>query len=391
LANKLDKIEEGAIVCSLGFNFFDNQKDIVNIILATVSRNFFISILNDDLEIEIHYNGVYKLNKENIEEVFYSTKDENLFPKFSVVERFFDTYINGQKDIINTKEGDIEVIYKQSGDFKIALCRNGMWINDSMPSPLNKASFVEYKPYNILLLPKKNTTLTALIRRAEGNLHRDIKYNRFSDDRYGKEKRERLKGALLEIREYLYKKLKKVDTEEFSVEIPELSVPMIGDSTTKKPQKRISKKTQKINPIIVTPNEGEEIEIKHKNKKSKGKLKLNKPINISKFWALHNPKAKLAKVKFISDVEKNVALILRIDNGKDPTCEGFGVISGEKIKIKKVLKNSKKCDVINDEIIDLGKIKKNEEVKLEIIYDVDYKGDYTIDYEFISATKDSDE
>jgi len=392
LADKLDDVQEGAVICSLGFNFFDSQKDIVNMILSTVSRNFFISVLNNQLEIEIHYeNNIYQLNKKNIEEVFYSTKDEKLYPKFNIVERFFDTFVNGNKEIVKTQAGEIEIIFQESGEFKIALCRNGMWINDSMPSPLNKASFVEYKPYSVLLLPKKNTQLATLIRRAEGNLHRDIKYNRFSDDKNGREKREKLKNALNEIRQYLYKKLKRFSTDEFSVEIPQLSVPMIGDSVSKKPQKRVSKNTKKITPVILSQNEGEEIEVKHKNKKSKEKIRLNKTVNINKFWALHKAEKKMAKVKFVSDAEKNIALILRIDNGKDPTCEGFGIMNGEKIKIKKVLKNGAECEIINGEIIDLGKILKDEEVNLEIFYKTDYKGDFTIDYEFISATRQSNE
>jgi len=383
---------DGSVVCSLGFNFFDDKEKFIDIILATIVRNFFISILKEELVVEIYYlDKKYSLSKENLEDIFNNTSNISVFPGFNEVNKFFESYINGKKDIVNTSEGEVEICYKQSDALKIGLCRNGMWITSSMPSPLNKGSFTDFKPYNILILPHKNTEFARLIRRAEGNLHKDIKYNRFSDDKIGKNKRKRLNNALKEIREYLYGKLEKFESEEININIPKLHIPIVEKSSGNVSTKRFSNKTKKVKENIYTNAPAQKIEIKHKNKKSKNKLYLNKSIEFSKFWAKHNPKQKTAKLIFYSDIDKEIGLVLKVDTGKDITCDGFGVTNNEKIKINKAVKNNKKCEIIQGNIINLGKIKKDEKIELNIEYKFDFNDDYIINYEFRDIVREKDE
>jgi len=143
--------------------------------------------------------------------------------------------IHGKSETLKTKEGDVKIYYHTyDGDKKLALCRNGMWINDSIPTPLNKGQFVDNKPFSALILPQKNTSLSKLVRRAEGNLHNNLKLNRFSSDKSGKEKRKKLQDAFKEIRDFLISKVEKNNNESFDVEIPELSINMIGNTISKK-------------------------------------------------------------------------------------------------------------------------------------------------------------
>ena len=190
----LDEIEKsGAIVSILGFNFFGNDDEnqkVIDLISSSIVRNFYVAIYNNHLEIEITKdNQTIQINRETLNQILEDTKEQKSTPSYNIAKQFYDMLDNGQNKIITTYEGDVQIYYKLSeNSTKLAICRNGMWINDSIPSPLNRANFPQNKAFNALVLAQKGTKFSTLIRRAEGNLHNNIKLNRFSNDKAGKEK-----------------------------------------------------------------------------------------------------------------------------------------------------------------------------------------------------------
>lgn len=406
---QLNQINSGAVVSILGFNFFgksDNPTKIINLISSSIVRNFFVAIMENQLEIEIVLNKKnININRDNLNDIFFKTKDETSNPPFNTANRFYDVLINGNKETINTDAGNVKVYYKESeGDKKLALCRNGMWINDAIPSPLNRAQFVNNKPFSALILPQKNTNLSKLVRRAEGNLHKDLKLNRFSSDKSGDSKKKKLQDAFIEIRDYLIKQVGENDNDSFDVEIPELSINMIGNAKSKEKRKAkipITKEIKKKNKVFLADeNNGNEEETqaggKGEKNSSEKKRRIGNPFSVTRFSSRHNIKQKEAKVRFsIEKPSTNLLLSLRLDDGKDPTCDGYGKVDTnnmytQRLEIKKALCNGIECEILNGDTIDMGPKKENEQVDLLIDYETNIKGNYTIDYEFLNSASKKD-
>ncbi len=396
MLSQLNKIKKyGAIVSILGFNFFGDEENIdkvASLISSSIIRNFFIAIKEEHLEVEvIHKNQHTIINNENFEAIFYQTENEKTEPSFKTVKRFYELVAKGKSDLIKTSEGDVKLYHNLSdNNTKLALCRNGMWINDSIPSPMNLAQFIENKKFNALILPQKNSSISVLIRRAEGNLHRDIRLNRFSSDKDGQKKREKLQQALAEIRNHLLDVIEKNNNDSFDVDIPELSVHMVGKSSSNLPNERKSKKTKKMKKRVkAVDNSNEPLDDKianPKKDKSKTKRRVGNRFNVAKFTAIHNTQSKQAKVRFNIDKQSNNLLLsLRLDDGKDPTCDGYGTTTSERLTILSATNQNQQYDIIHNDTINIGEVAKGEAINLTIEYQSDIKGDYTIDYEFLNS------
>lgn len=250
--NQLNSIEtSGAVVGIIGFNFFNNEKDIekvTNLISSSIIRNFYVAIHENNLEVQIiTQDNTININKETLNDIFIKTQNEKSSPNYNTAKRFYDMLNYGKKQTIPTKEGEVKIYYQLSqSDTKLALCRNGMWIDESIPSPLNKGNFPSNKAFNALILAQKRTNFSTLIRRAEGNLHNNVRLNRFSNDKNGKDKREKLSTSLKEIKEILSNIIEKNDNDSFDYDIPDLSISMVGDAKSKQQNKRKSTQTKKI-------------------------------------------------------------------------------------------------------------------------------------------------
>ena len=395
--NQLNLIEEsGAVVGIVGFNFFNNEKDIekvTNLISSSIIRNFYVAIHENDLEVEIiTQDNTININNETLNDIFKKTQNEKSSPNYNTAKRFYDMLNYGKKQTITTKEGEVKIYYQLSNnDTKLALCRNGMWIDKSIPSPLNKGNFPSNKAFNALILAQKRTNFSTLIRRAEGNLHNNIRLNRFSNDKGGKDKREKLSISLKEIKEFLSNIIEKNDNDSFDYDIPDLSISMVGDTKSKQQNKRKSTQTKKIpkrKKIVIDSDIPPSEKGKGKKNKSNTKLRVGNQFEVGKFSSFHNTKKQEAKLRFATDKNaSNLLLCLRLEDGTDPTCDSVGITP--RLKIKKALNNDIECKIIHDDTIDIGKVDKNTLINLNIEYDTNIKGDYIIDYEFLnSASKD---
>ena len=396
--NQLNSIEtSGAVVGIIGFNFFNNEKDIekvTNLISSSIIRNFYVAIHENNLEVQIiTQDNTININNETLNDIFIKTQNEKSSPNYNTAKRFYDMLNYGKKQTIPTKEGEVKIYYQLSqSDTKLALCRNGMWIDESIPSPLNKGNFPSNKAFNALILAQKRTNFSTLIRRAEGNLHNNVRLNRFSNDKNGKDKREKLSTSLKEIKEFLSNIIEKNDNDSFDYDIPDLSISMVGDAKSKQQNKRKSTQTKKI-PKRKKAVPGSDIPPTEKGKgkkdKSNKKQRVGNQFEVGKFSSFHNAKKQEAKLRFATDKNaSNLLLCLKLEDGTDPTCDSVGITP--RLKIKKALNNNIKCKIIHNDTIDIGKVDKNTLINLTIDYDTNIKGDYIIDYEFLnSASKDN--
>ena len=396
--NQLNSIEtSGAVVGIIGFNFFNNEKDIekvTNLISSSIIRNFYVAIHENNLEVQIiTQDNTININKETLNDIFIKTQNEKSSPNYNTAKRFYDMLNYGKKQTIPTKEGEVKIYYQLSqSDTKLALCRNGMWIDESIPSPLNKGNFPSNKAFNALILAQKRTNFSTLIRRAEGNLHNNVRLNRFSNDKNGKDKREKLSTSLKEIKEILSNIIEKNDNDSFDYDIPDLSISMVGDAKSKQQNKRKSTQTKKIpkrKKVVLDSDIPPTEKGKGKKNKSDKKQRVGNQFEIGKFSSFHNAKKQEAKLRFATDKNaSNLLLCLRLEDGTDPTCDSIGITP--RLKIKKALNNNIGCKIIHDDTINIGKVDKNTLINLNIEYDTNIKGDYIIDYDFLnSASKDN--
>ncbi|QFR48400.1 hypothetical protein FJR48_01145 [Sulfurimonas lithotrophica] len=399
ISKELSHLEgSGAVVAMVGFNFFGKENPekeaILNLMSSSIIRNFFVAISEKHLKVDIVWDDdLVSINEDSLERIFHETKNEKSNPIYQTSERFYKLLYKGHQQLIATKEGDVKVYYLESDtNTKLALCRNGMWINDSIPTPLNVGSFSGNKPFSALILPQRDTELSALIKGAEGNLHMDLKLNRFPNDKSGKEKRKRLQSALEEVKSFLMSIIDKNDSDSFDVSIPELSIPMIGDAKAKRKNERKAPKVTKVKAkkIAVDGGSGKVEDGKGVKEKSQEKRRVGNPFDgVGKMGTRHNPKKQQAYVKFTMDKNAtNLLLSLRLDDGTDPTCDTYSM--SERLIIKDTYCNGKKCQVINNDTVDVGKVDRGEYLDLVIDYETNIKGNYSIDYEFLNSALKKD-
>lgn len=399
ISKELSQLKEsGAVVAMIGFNFFGKEdpekKSILDLMSSSVIRNFFVAIAEGHLKVDIVWDDNFiSIHQESWEKIFNDTRDQKSNPSFQVTERFYKLFYSGHEQVIETKEGDVKVLYHESEtSTKLALCRNGMWINDSIPSPLNVGSLSGNKSFSALVLPQRDTELSALVKGAEGNLHMDLRLNRFPIDKAGKEKKERLKRALGEIKTFLESIIDKNDNDSFDVSIPELSIPMIGDAKAKRKSERKAPKVTKVKTKkkAVDGGSGQASGGEGNKPKSKEKRRIGNPFDgVGKMGTRHNPREKEAFIKFAVDKKAtNLLLSLRLDDGTDPTCDFYSM--SERLTIKETFCNGQKCKIIDHDTIDIGKIDRGEELDLKINYETNIRGNYSIDYEFSNSALKKD-
>ena len=361
-------VDEGATIAVLGFNYFLNKDNWIDLVRASVVRNFFVSIEMDKLEVEVENK---KINKDNLDLVLQETSEINITPKYKEINKFY-LLLDKRKYLLNTSLGEVEIFLSDDLDTNLAICRNGMYITSKLPSPLRKADFVGYSPFCALILPI-SLELSNLIKRAEGSLHEDIKFSRFSDDKKGKEKKKKLRSAFKEINEFIKSKLEKVDNESIEVEIEELHTIMLKHKHDKKGKKKTNKISKKREtPVVGGEERIEKVEIVAKDKKSKKKLKIGKEILPIRFNSFDDVENKKLFISFESEYQ-NTFLKIRIDDGTDLTCDN--PTSGKELEI---------TNVKGAELIDGFILVEKQKADLEIDYKTKLKN-YVINYQFFKA------
>ena len=378
ISSKFEMIKDtGAVLAILGFNFFDEAKgkSLYEVISSTIASNFFIAIYNDLLRVKIIENGDEKsVNKFNLDSILKNNKRSE--PKNASI--FYNLLLTEKKQEIQTDLGIVDIYIKQpsQNETRLAICRNGMWISDSLRSPLNSAQFLENKNFLALIIPRSKTDFASLIREAEGNLHKEIALNRLPKD-----KKDRLHKALDTIKLYLQENVDKSDNVNFEVEIPELTIEMIGNIKTKSDTNINNKNTNiKEKKINLIPSYDKE---HNKGQESKAKNNKKQPFGdqvfMQDFISRHDTRSKTAYIKFTPQINKNLFLFLSIDDGTDATCDYKHL--GEKIIIKSAKDSQKNYKIIENGIYIDG-LKIADTVTIEILYELETNRRYTINYAF---------
>ena len=225
IKKKLDWIEseyeKGAAVIIPGFNQFREQEvDLWDVIKKASACSFFAAIADGHLEVVYRDgDGEERLHELNIEEVFGGDiASEKRAKKFLSGSRAADAYRTakeGKAHTINVGCGQVEVILRDitDGKSRIDLCRNGMWISDSLPR-LRTYKFNNRRPFHCLIkVTAKDGEIHRLIRKSEGPLHNHIEAQKW----LSREEQFRLDSAFNEISKFLSDNLEELQDQEFSI------------------------------------------------------------------------------------------------------------------------------------------------------------------------------
>jgi len=393
ISKELDEFKgSGSILAIFGFNFFGQDKDrFFDLISSSVARNFFVALHNEELVVEIaNKNKKILLNKGTLESILESTSEvksgREKLPSYKIAKKFYNILLNGNRQDVDTDAGKVIVCFENSEtDTQLAVCRNGMWISKNLPNPLSIGNFSEYRNFNALILPYKTTYLSRLMRKIEGSMHADLYLNRFKSST----NRTEFQKSLDAIKMFLHSKIEKNNDESFDVNIPELSIQMLGSSTSKVKTSRSSNKVSK-KPSAQRDVDGDGTEDKKKtSERGDSKLKTDKkkrsgsPFYVASASARHTNDG--AKIIFKADKNsENLLLILRIDDGTDPSCDSLGYVPP--IEIKSASSNNEKLLIDNNDTIVIGKVDVDELVNISIDYSLDSNlKNFGVIYDFYST------
>ena len=316
--------QHGALIAIAAFNGFVGEKKnkIPQAIVRETARNFFAAIAEGKLEVEIYESGklAATVNKAKLRAVldeYKSNKRGKLgFPSGARAWNFYETMMNGEKHVLSTSLGDIELRLQSGGDIKrIAICRNNMWITDSPPQ-LKDRDFADRVNFSALLLVNSGTAKNAhhLLKLAETPLHNKIDVGRINSS----EDKRKLRHILNEIHAQIKDRVEKRSEEFFSPpdimqveqsESVEGSAPRaLGKIKTMENEPRPprpespgrSQKTEKTK--TPRPRSGQSVRARVSSRK----------IRPGELMAVFEP----------SDSCDNVELRLSLDGGADITCAG---------------------------------------------------------------------
>jgi hypothetical protein len=391
ISNELNNLPgSGSVLAIFGFNFFGQKKDkFFDLISSSVVRNFFVSIHQEQLVVEVvDKDKKILLDKDTLGSVIENTSEvksgREKLPSYKIAKKFYNILLYGDRQEVDTGEGKVLVCFENSEiDTQLAVCRNGMWISKSLPNPLSVGNFSEYRNFNALILPHRGTNLSRLMRKIEGSMHADLYLNRF---KY-LSNRSAFQESFDVIKTFLQSKIEKNDDESFDVDIPQLSIQMLGNATSKS---KTSRSSSKVSKKPSTQRDVDGIEGKKENSKHKdNKLKTDKkkrsgnPFYVSSASARHTNKG--SKIVFKADKNsEKLLLILRVDDGTDPSCDSLGYVTP--LVIKSASSNSNKLVIDNDDTIVIGKVEENQLINISIDYSLDFNlNNFGIIYDFYSS------
>ena len=231
IKESLDDIEQhsdhGTVVIIPGFNNFKDDSPLSDLVFKAAACNFFQAIGERRLVVHCedcrpgNDNSPMHLNKSTLVKVLEENKEEKRSNAFLSGQKAFEGYEafrDGTELIYESSLGKMSVRIQErdSGNPRVDLCRNGMWITDDKHIPGFYYKFQDRKPFHALLLLDSQTggRLHELVRNAEGPLHDklDVK-QRLS----GSEARE-LRAELKDIRDWLRSKVPEMKSDSYSPE-----------------------------------------------------------------------------------------------------------------------------------------------------------------------------
>ena len=229
ITENLDEIEQqsghGTAVIITGFNNFRESLPLWDMVSKAAACNFFPPIDEGRLVVqaEDHRPGqsstIKTLDHSTLKAVLEENRNEQRSKAFLSGQKAFDAHGAlqfGTPHVFRTKLGEIRVQIRErsSGNPRVDLCRNGMWITDDKNIPGFYYRFQDRKPFHALLLldSQSGGRLHELVRNAEGPLHDKLD----AKQRLSKPEERELRDAFGEIREWLRSVVPELETDSYS-------------------------------------------------------------------------------------------------------------------------------------------------------------------------------
>ena len=226
IANNLDTIENefghGTAVIIPAFNNLMEKDNIWEMVSHSASANFFAAIANGELEVSVEIDrrktddNIWELKKQNLKQRLIVHSGKKAAAKFlngNLAYEAYQTYISQNPRKVQTKHGiaEVRIRYVSTGNTRVHLCRNGMWITDKIPIFARK--FADRIPFNavVSLSAKDGGNLHKLMRDAEGPLHNEVLLKRLD-----KSRRRQCTEALQEIVDWILHDTTKADSNAYS-------------------------------------------------------------------------------------------------------------------------------------------------------------------------------
>ena len=227
IKNKLDWIKSnfenktGAAIIIPGFNSFREANiSLWDTIKNAAACSFFTAIADDHLEILYHDdNSEHCLNNSNLDLIFSgdlsTQKRARSFLSGSKAADAYMTATKGNRYTVNVGCGQIELLIREtdSGPSRIDLCRNGMWVTNSLPR-LQGYNFTDRQPFHCLIkVTAQDGEIHKLIRKSEGPLHNHIEAQKWLKT----EEQNKLNNAFNTIKIFILEKIDKLSEDEYSI------------------------------------------------------------------------------------------------------------------------------------------------------------------------------
>lgn len=228
ITDRLDEIKRewghGCVIMIPAFNNFrDSKESLWKIVSKVVAYNFSSAICQEKLIIEVCESGnKKKLDRDFIPQIVEQNKDrtrssKGLRPSGQNAYSMYKTISTGKMHRLDTDFGTVQVNLcypSPTGQSRIDLCRNGMWITDDIRG-LKRADFTDRQSFHavIEICGKDDSELHKLLRKAEGPMHDELSFKLLSHS-----ERQRLKRALDSIAHFLKKQVPALESKEYTVD-----------------------------------------------------------------------------------------------------------------------------------------------------------------------------
>lgn len=229
ISDSLDGIEEcyghGTAVIIPGFNNFRESHSLWAMVSKAAACNFFQAIAERRLVVVVEdlrpgqSSAIKTLDHSTLQAVLEENRNEMRSKAFLSGQKAFnahDALQFGTPRVFRTKLGEIRVRIREhsSGNPRVDLCRNGMWITDDKNIPGFYYRFQDRKPFHAILLldSQSGERLHEFVRNAEGPLHDKLD----SKQRLAKSEARELSDAFGEIREWLRSVVPEIGSDSYS-------------------------------------------------------------------------------------------------------------------------------------------------------------------------------
>ena len=206
------------------FNHFREEKPLWDMVAKAAACNFFQAIEENQLKVQVEDQrpgsnlSPQVLDHKTLRDTLEAHREDKRSGAFLSGQKAFEAHEvlrSGESHTVQTEMGVIRVklLVLPSGNARVDLCRNGMWIADDKKIPGFYYKFRDRTPFHAVLLLDSNTgaDLHRLVRDAEGPLHDSLN----TKDLPRKDKKD-LTDALREIRGWLRSNTAEINDESFS-------------------------------------------------------------------------------------------------------------------------------------------------------------------------------